>query len=368
MTLLGQALLPNTKHRLSRSTAQAQATCSEWLGLPHHMSSRSHGPSGCMDIVVTYFDTSSSDCRQRVMRKLAGALRSSDSTLTVLTEDFNFVCNDKHRWCKDTSRWTSDRDISDAKNFKDNICKTFQLAEWAQPHPTCETAKARSRIDRVYCNQHLSNQLDRVCSAHALEWCPELSIHRPLSFARCTATSRVMSGKPTSKHTIQHPEWACRVNLLHEELRREEHTHISPMRDLVLKDAIKEVSGRIQGEGHTKSCEDTEDCLGWTMSMIRAAEEVNVSKMEKCVRAYPKIRELVRGADPGIRNNGGLGKLRGHAITLARQEDSEEIQELMEKPSDEGEDHLKAQKKEHILNKLKRLTPGESGALKVRPH
>ncbi len=47
-------------------------------------------------------------------------------------------------------------------------CTVFY--EWEQPFFTCEAGGARSKIDRMYCNQHISYQLDHSCSCSALEW------------------------------------------------------------------------------------------------------------------------------------------------------------------------------------------------------
>ena len=58
------------------------------------------------------------------------------------------------------------------------------MHEWYPEAHTCETGITRARIDRLYCNQHLVDQLDRSCECGALSFPPGLSSHRPISFAR----------------------------------------------------------------------------------------------------------------------------------------------------------------------------------------
>ena len=148
---------------------------------------RLRGTNGCMDIVMCYLDSESAPARQTAMKKLAARLNPTDKVLTVMIGDFNFVEEKQDRWDKENGKWTGDKDHQEAIYFHDTIGKPFKLVEWAQPQMTCETAKARSRIDRLYCIQHISHQLDRMCTIHALEWCPELSAHRPISFGRESA-------------------------------------------------------------------------------------------------------------------------------------------------------------------------------------
>eukprot|EP00959_Pyramimonas_sp_CCMP1952_P307674 6439858-Pyramimonas_sp.AAC.1 len=49
---------------------------------------------------------------------------------------------------------------------------------------TFASSSAWSRLDRLYCNQHVAEQLDRDIKAVALEWKPHLSDHRAVLFSR----------------------------------------------------------------------------------------------------------------------------------------------------------------------------------------
>eukprot|EP00959_Pyramimonas_sp_CCMP1952_P129657 2711478-Pyramimonas_sp.AAC.1 len=49
---------------------------------------------------------------------------------------------------------------------------------------THDNAAARSRLDRVYWNQSVSEQLDRHIFCAPLEWVPHLSAHKAVAFGR----------------------------------------------------------------------------------------------------------------------------------------------------------------------------------------
>ncbi len=45
-----------------------------------------------------------------------------------------------------------------------------------------DNAASRSRLDRIYSNGHVVDQLDTQFGVAALAWCPDLSAHRPVIF------------------------------------------------------------------------------------------------------------------------------------------------------------------------------------------
>ena len=112
------------------------------------------------------------------------------------------------------------------------------LHEWEQPFFTCETAKARSRIDRMYINQHISYQLDYQCSCSVLSWGKALSAHRPISFARHKAPPKPAEDRPLSPSSFRRDGWREEVIADFQWLCTQELNDPNPIRHLViLKDA-----------------------------------------------------------------------------------------------------------------------------------
>ncbi len=62
---------------------------------------------------------------------------------------------------------------------------------------------------------------------------------------------------------------------------------------LLLKQAIHSVSQRMQREQEIGETNEIEDQLGWTMVCIRAAERVDVRRVEQCVHAYPHLKTIL---------------------------------------------------------------------------
>ena len=204
---------------------------------------RLRGAEGNLDIVCMYADTHSSRERRAAMDALATVLKPQHLALTILAGDFNYVCDAKDRWNKDQGDWTGDGDMGDEKHFNERLGQPFQLYEWHQPEPTYNSAAARSRLDRVYTNQHLAHQLDRHYGAAALQWVPTLSTHRPLSFARSTPGGRQSSPAPIPAWVAKEDDFAFRVRLEYQQkLIEYQYNALALDHLLILKASIKQVS------------------------------------------------------------------------------------------------------------------------------
>ncbi len=218
--------------------------------------------------------------------------------------------------------------------------------------------KARSRIDRVYINQHLTCQLDRHYSCAVLEWCRGLSTHRPLSFARRSAGRHELVDKPLPLAPLEHADWPRRVGLKHGELLRADAHPEQPLRRLLLlKEATREVAETMASEQQCIKAISAEDKFGWTLRLLRAAEEVQLTTMARCADSYPYLAELVNVKNPNARSGDGLRRVREHALEFARGAVTEELQAL---EPDSCDDQQRSRRKEHILVRLKRLLPGDS--------
>jgi hypothetical protein len=84
--------------------------------------------------------------------------------------------------------------------------------------------------------------------------------------------------------------------------------------------------------------------------------------MAECAKAYPHIADFVHPANPEARSDPGCSRLRDHAVTLARQGITEEM-EAMRKKQHEGNAADTANVKGSILAKLKRLLPGSPNVI-----
>ena len=96
--------------------------------------------------------------------------------------DWNFVKEPEDRLCLRTMDFTPRADNPLARHFQ-SILDAHQLHELEQPALTHENSTAQSKIDRIYINHHIADQLDRQFSAATLPR-TRLSTHRPNTFAR----------------------------------------------------------------------------------------------------------------------------------------------------------------------------------------
>ena len=151
--------------------------------------------------------------RRTTWRKIRSYIQPKQKTLTILVGDLNYVCHDRDRVNKADGRWSGSTDRTDETFFQEEIGDPFGFHEWEQEHFACETAHARSRIDRVYTNQHITAQLDRNISCAALEWVKGLSAHRPITFARISAQRSELKASPLPTAPMDDNDWSKRIQL-----------------------------------------------------------------------------------------------------------------------------------------------------------
>jgi len=324
------------------------------------------GPEGSLDIACVYLptgDSNSSQDRQNAVARLGRRIADKDKVLTIIAGDFNFVETERDRWCIEKGEWTGGKDAVERDFFEEHIRKPHKIHEWEQGHFTCESGGARSRIDRFYCNQHVSLQLDRRCSCSVLEWDKATSVHRPISFARRSAGEKPPGQRPITQADVSKEGWAADVqNRFFSLCHADSQAHNAIRRLILLKDAIRYVTEERRG-GDCPPVEETappDDKLGFTMSCIRNLERGNWQGVQRCCNAYPTLKEWIHsGANFGIDAN-NVRKLRDHALGLAREQIQHEIHDLsvgQEAPEE------KSRAKESILQKLRRISPGESTSL-----
>ena len=231
---------------------------------------------------------------------LALAMRPAHMALSVLMGDFNWVAHPEDRWHKADGRYTGYRDARDETHFQTTLARPFALHELRQPAATHDNAHARSRLDRVYWNQPLSEQLDRLILCTALEWVPHLSAHRAVAFSRSRPLRSPDSSRPLDLSLLRPPAWAERVACLLPPPASPPAPGDALRRLHEAKRAMRRVTEEMAAERAARQADrpDPEDALGQTMRFIRAAEGGFVGAMRRCLAAYPslKLRSLIWGS------------------------------------------------------------------------
>ena len=324
------------------------------------------GALGCLDIVVAYFPTGQEGAHDRmaIMDKMSHHIQSRETTLTVMIGDWNFVLEDNDRFSKATGAWSGAQDRKNAEHWEMRLQTPHKLHELQQPHYTCDQpGVARSRIDRIYTNHFASDQLDRHYSCTVLLW-TSLSAHRPISFARATPRPKHSSEKRLPQGPIRHPDWARRVALEYHARTSEDPLNTNPIRRLILaKRAIKDVTMSMQRQGCLAQATEIDDQIGWTMSCIRGAESVDLSRMGRCVKAYPELSNFINPNDPNTRLQPGMTRLRQHAVELSRSSVDLQITKLKRVDAESSNSPYRRNLKEHILTQLRRTMPGTTTTL-----
>ena len=106
----------------------------------------------------------------------------------------------------------------------------------------------------------------------------------------------------------------------------------------------------------------TEDKLGWAMSFLRAADEVNLPRMAARAQACPRPAALVDAGNPNLRASSDMRVLREHIVEFARRDITGDLVAPRADASTEYQRYT-ARRKENILVKFRRLLPGTHAGL-----
>jgi len=277
--------------------------------------------------------------------------------------DFNFVMSPKERWSATRCDWAENGDKQDAEVLEDYILKPFGLVEWEQSHFTCQAKGARARLDRVYVNQHVAMKLDMNCRAFVYGWCDDLSAHRPIGISRSRGGDKSQSKQPLKTWPLKHKDFADRVQVQYNHVIGKSSQPNNALQKLhVLKDAVRFVHDRILEEKECQSSDRAEDNLGWAIMYSRAIERQDFVKAERIASILPTIKSCAKPEHKSLSAMYGeeMGKhiqgVRDLIVDLAREDISDDVHRLSTSTSGD-EDKMMA--KEHILKKLKRLSPNE---------
>ena len=319
------------------------------------------GPNGALDLYVCYLPTGTqADVlaqKTQIINSLRDNLAPHDQVLSILMGDWNFVMETEDRLCLHTMDYTGRSDKPLARHFQ-SMLDTYELHEIEQPAYTHENSTAHSRIDRIYMNHHVSDQLDRQFSASTLPR-TNLSTHKPITFARKSKQADTNDQKKPQfpSYILQHKQWKRNLLLNYNERLHDDANANNPLRRLeLLKQSMWEVATTLQQDAPPLA-NSTDDKLSWTMVFIRAAQTVNIRRMQRAAEAYPFITTLIQAEDPNARIHPNFQTLRNHAKDLAHQQLTDEL--LQAQRTDDHQDQASRQhKKQQLITRLARLIPG----------
>lgn len=141
-----------------------------------------------MDIFVIYHHTGNSarakQLRSSTRATLASQINPRSEVLSILMGAFNYVAHRRDRFSKPDGNALDSHEATEESHFCRVLGDPFGFCELHQEEFTHDSALGRSRLDRVYSNHYLTDQLDRRIGCAALSWVPWLSAHRPVAFFR----------------------------------------------------------------------------------------------------------------------------------------------------------------------------------------
>ena len=361
------------------------------------------GQEGNLDLYSAYFPTGMQADEEATLfnkralcrSRLHGHLSPGDLCLSIVGGDFNYVIADRDRINLRSLQHSGNSDARDQNEWIGLFNGAKELQELHQDMATHATSQVRSRLDRVYTSQHLANQLDSRLGCTPLDWCPDLSHHRPLAFFRNrgrTNREAEHSFNVISEDIIRRVEWPIRVAQRYAELLRSGPTcraeedpsgnsedyrfnrqhsgnndHNSPPQDdsdsplrrlFMVKEAIRSVSTEMSDEKNSRDSinisTEADDQLGWTLKCIRAFEGGRTWAVNRCCTAYPHLNSIIQVNHRGLRS-AALAKLKNHALELARRAALDELRHIQadEGIEDEGVQKARRQKVQARLHKLR---------------
>ena len=230
-----------------------------------------------------------------------------------------------------------------------------------QGEHTHASSNSRARLDRVYTNQHVAEQIDRHLRVSALEWRPDLSHHRAIFLSRSSPQRLLAAEKSLCMRGLNHHDFPRRLALEYFACLKD-HSEPNAIHKLrVYKDCIKRVADRLEGDlALPPQAVDLEDRIGVTMRFIRATEKGYASDISSCLLRYPTLKDLVVNPYSFTGNlSRHLLKVKDHVVQLAR---DHALDELGKSHADlVGSDGLRAQQTRQKNTRLIfRTCPGRS--------
>ena len=301
------------------------------------------------------------ELRNALRCRLAQKISNKEEVLTILGGDFNYVTDASDRRCTSSATSSGGRDGREETHWGRAIEVPHGLHELHQPEMTYSSPNARSRLDRIYCNQSTVENFDRKMVCAALEWHRELSRHRAISFRRTLPKRSVDEDAPLPEHVLDNPEWPHRVALAWQDLLAAE-ADPSSLRTLVcLKKAMRTAARNLSySAAPSDGPASSEDRLGVTMKFLRCSEGGFATGVSQCILRYPLLKDLVDNPYAFDSNHGRrLRLVRLHAIELAKDHAMDELNKLHDDLKELSEEQA-MRRRQRNQRLLTRLAPGRT--------
>ena len=344
------------------------------------------GLAGSLDLWCIYLPTGTQpnidkEQREHLIQIIAENCRPHTQCLTILGGDWNFAQHEHDRMNIQDGSFTGSKDKNEATHCERQLLDPHKLHELHQEAYTYFHPIACSRLDRIYSNHHPATQLDSKYHCNTLKHHKNLSKHCPVSFGRRYSSKNHQLTNPDDELSqnrylpikadiIKHKDWKDRVNAeFHHQMWSEPLANNSIRRLILLKRAMHTVSEHITQEQFNKKENDSttnetdlQQHLNHTMGFIRAAKQSNLKTMQLHANRYHKIQEHINPEDPLAFTRLEFIELEDHAVELAREIFTNEIQELHQSPLPPNAPAYN-NRKQNILTKLKRLQPGSAAGI-----
>ena len=251
------------------------------------------GDLGELDVWCVYLHASEPKTRMETIRTISKNMSTKERCLSILAGDWNFTTHAHDRYSKTHSTWTGDSQNEEAYSFLTTLVNGKGCQEIFQPLHTHEDGLVRSRIDRVYINQHQSDFLDKDVNSWVGSFPLDLSHHRPLHFHRKTRPPKINC----ESHSIPIPARALRHSTFRPKLEQlwaswsDQLQHCTPLEQLAeLKRAIRITANSILRVAKDIPPVLTEDRLNDVMKCIRwweAGKHANIhTLLQKTTRNF----------------------------------------------------------------------------------
>ncbi len=157
--------------------------------------------------------------------------------------DFNYVDDYADRYTLRSGAWSGAYDNKEASLFADTLFRPHEFKELHQPHFTHKSGLAESKLDRVYSNHFLIDQLDRDYACYTLPTPPTLSAHRAVAFSRRIPREDGKKLPHISNACLKHPDFQRRVHIEYLHLQDTDEIEDSAFRRLIrIKQAMHTVA------------------------------------------------------------------------------------------------------------------------------
>ena len=299
--------------------------------------------------------------REAICRRIPPLLHP-DRALMVLAGDFNFVMIEADRWNKQAGLHSGASDAAEAAHWRRVLPATL-LYELHQSEPTHEGPFSLARLDRVFTNQTVADQLDKRVFSAALAWTGG-SQHRPLAFGRQSTAHKAPLDKPITEEVVRDERWPLRVAIEFRSLNSEDMMQPNPLIPLRRwKTAMRTVSASLAAERASPLATAVDVApLSITMTALRRLEKQGEADLPALLVHYPLLRQILP-QDLLQRAPGEcLKRLRAHAVELARADATKALQELHDDAPKLEPGPLK-QRRSQVLLLPKKVAPGRSAAL-----